>query len=101
MFECLYCGDCCKRMSPISEGPCPRLIEIGSFVFCGDYKNRPDKCKSHCFSGYHICPIGIDVLKMSSPTECAFRCDIGFDIIEGTQDLQKEKLEDYIQRRKK
>lgn len=26
---CLHCGDCCRRMSPISHpAPCPHIVEI-------------------------------------------------------------------------
>ena len=67
---CLYCGDCCKRMSPISAPePCPYIKEDGSFVFCAIYEERPEECKNHTFHGYRFCPIGMDVLGYSYPND--------------------------------
>lgn len=68
-MHCFSCGDCCKRMSPISApNPCPHLIEEDSFVFCGRYKDRPKQCVDHDFPA-SFCPVGADVLKIGSSEE--------------------------------
>lgn len=74
-MECLACGDCCKRMSPLSEEsdglnlkPCPRLEMHGTIAFCESYEYRPEECINHSFCA-RVCPIGVDVLKLSSITE--------------------------------
>jgi hypothetical protein len=79
---CLYCGDCCKRMSPITGNgdPCPRLITKGSLHFCSTYNNRPSECENHKFSS-RFCPIGIDMLKLSDIEDIRKRIDDGWKII--------------------
>jgi len=67
---CLYCGDCCRRMSPISyPAPCPNIREDGDFIFCDSYERRPEECINHTFPGYRFCPIGLDVLGLSYPED--------------------------------
>jgi len=80
-MDCLHCGDCCLRMSPISAPePCPHLIKDGNFCFCKIYRNRPDQCKKHDFP-YRFCPIGMDILKLSYPADVKkirLRLEIGY-----------------------
>ena len=78
-MECLACGDCCRRMSPLSRQsdelnpePCPLLEMHGNISFCTNYKNRPEECKNHSFP-CNVCPIGVDTLKLSSVTEVQWR----------------------------
>lgn len=63
---CLYCGDCCKRMSPLSVngGACAHIVERGTFVFCGRYNRRPAECVRHEFHA-RVCPVGLDVLGLA------------------------------------
>ena len=78
---CLHCGDCCKRMSPISTpDPCPYIVEIDGFIFCGDYEHRPEECSNHFFP-MRFCPIGMDVLKLQSLDEVRIRIDKGYEYI--------------------
>ena len=60
---CLACGDCCKRMSPLSSAnvPCPKLVMEGDIAVCSDYEHRPEECVRHDFPA-RICPIGMSVL---------------------------------------
>ena len=98
---CLHCGDCCKRMSPISNpDPCPYLREDGTFVFCDRYESRPEECIRHTFHGARFCPIGLDVLGLSYPEDTEkirIRIDEGHAKINNTDmlgnDLFKYKLE--------
>ena len=78
-MDCLHCGDCCLRISPISTsyGPCPYLIKDGTFYFCKVYDRRPSECRSHKFD-FRFCPIGIEKLGISEPTEIAIRIDDGY-----------------------
>jgi len=76
---CLHCGDCCKRMSPISAPePCPHLIEDGDFVFCGIYEDRPEECKNHTFHA-RVCPVGASVLNIQDTEKLRQRIDVGFE----------------------
>ena len=80
---CLYCGDCCNRMSPITDNgdPCPLLIVKDNFYVCSDYHNRPKQCEHHMFSS-RFCPIGLDVLKLNNNIEhIRKRIDDGWEII--------------------
>ena len=80
---CLYCGDCCKRMSPISQPePCPYLIEKDSFCFCSVYDHRPKECANHDFPA-RFCPVGVDVLKLDvhSTDVMRLRIDTGWQMI--------------------
>lgn len=82
---CLYCGDCCIKMSPISN-PCPNAIRHGTFVFCREYERRPEQCVNHTFHGARFCPIGLDVLNLSYPEDTEkirIRIDEGYDTIKG------------------
>jgi len=81
---CLYCGDCCRRMSPISQPePCKYLIEDGSFVFCSIYRNRPAECSNHEYPS-RFCPIGLEVLGLNperDTTKIRERIDEGWNLI--------------------
>lgn len=77
-MDCLHCGDCCLRMSPIR--PCPHLIKDDDFYFCRIYRDRPDQCEAHDFP-YRFCPIGMDILKLSYPADVEkirMRLEIGY-----------------------
>jgi len=81
-MDCLHCGDCCLRMSPINHGRCPFLLEVTlhgqNYVFCGEYKNRPKQCSNHSFDS-RFCPVGIDVLKPKNLDILRQRIDIGYE----------------------
>jgi len=80
-MECLYCGDCCLRMSPKSAPkPCPDLIHIGDFWFCGCYETRPNECRNHSFP-HRYCPIGFEKTGCQNPQDVAHRIDAGWEII--------------------
>ena len=63
-------------MSPLSDGPCPRLRYVPSpdgkdappIALCSDYAHRPQQCRDHGFDFARFCPVGFDFLKDS------FRC---------------------------
>ena len=79
-MNCLHCGDCCLKMSPLTNGtPCPKLKQIETFFFCGDYANRPDQCYKHKFDS-RFCPIGISILKLKDPIDISLRIDEGWEI---------------------
>ena len=83
-MDCLYCGDCCIRMSPLSTHSdyCPNLIIKGTFRFCSDYKNRPHEYANHEFHS-RFCPIGMDVLKLDNLDSIRRRIDKGWELIKG------------------
>ncbi len=76
---CLYCGDCCLRMSPISN-PCPHIIEKATFVFCSAYEIRPEQCEKHRHP-FRFCPIGVEKLGLTTSAQIALRIDTGWEII--------------------
>jgi hypothetical protein len=64
---CLHCGDCCKRLSPISSPePYPYIIEKEKdgqiYVLCGTYDKRPKECINHQFPA-RVCPIGNSIIQ--------------------------------------
>ena len=78
-MDCLYCGDCCLRMSPKSQPlPCHDIIQKGTFYFCGCYLERPDECKNHEFP-MRFCPIGMEKLNIHDLNGLRQRIDEGFD----------------------
>lgn len=78
---CLHCGDCCKRMSPLSAPePCPHLIECCTFVFCGIYDRRPEECRKHDFPA-RVCPVGASMLDLPTTDALRKRIDDGFKMI--------------------
>lgn len=80
---CLHCGDCCKRMSPLSAPePCPKLVEDDGFYFCGDYEHRPHQCVNHSFP-YHVCPVGWGVVGIRDMEDMRLRVDAGHAMIKG------------------
>ena len=77
-MNCLHCGDCCLRMSPISTpDPCPHLIQDGTFYFCGIYDRRPNECYKHDFP-FRFCPIGMSKMGLDTPEKVAQRIDDGW-----------------------
>ncbi|KKL97581.1 hypothetical protein LCGC14_1833020 [marine sediment metagenome] len=82
-MECLHCGDCCLRMSPISQpNPCPHIIRKGSFYFCNRYPDRPRQCANHNFDS-RFCPVGLGKLKSKfhNIKDIAQRIDKGYEMI--------------------
>ena len=77
-MDCLYCGDCCRRYSPLSSGPCPRLVEIGDMCLCSAYERRPDECRNHEFP-FRFCPVGMEILGLYDPVKIARRIDSIYD----------------------
>lgn len=87
-MQCLYCGDCCLRISPISAPePCPHIIKEGSFCFCSIYFNRPDQCKKHSFPSL-FCPIGIEKLALKK-TKIKERIEFGRKLLAKTQEVKE------------
>jgi hypothetical protein len=81
-MECLYCGDCCLRLFPLTNGtPCSYIYEIAqrdsTFFYCGIYKNRPIECKNHTFE-QRFCPIGLSKLKLKTIDEIRLRINDGW-----------------------
>lgn len=75
-MECLGCGDCCLRMSPLSAPePCPHLIQDGDIYSCSIYENRPAECAKHELPGRY-CPIGIEKLKLTESWQVSQRIDL-------------------------
>ena len=65
-------------MSPLSAPePCPHIVQRGTFVFCGSYERRPEECKRHDFSA-SVCPIGVEMLNITSLDELRKRIDDGY-----------------------
>lgn len=80
-MNCLHCGDCCRRMSPLDNPlPCRNIIEIDGMTFCRDYENRPKECKNHEFDG-RFCPIGISIVKPNTPQDAYNRINHAYGII--------------------
>ena len=81
---CLYCGDCCKRMSPISNPePCPHMFADGTFCFCSRYSNRPKECREHEYQS-RFCPIGLSILRLgqdADTTRIHKRIDDGWALV--------------------
>jgi hypothetical protein len=44
------------------------------------FPNRPEECINHSFP-YSVCPIGIDVLKITTPEEKHKRIDRGYELL--------------------
>jgi len=85
-MECLHCGDCCRRMSPLSApDPCPHIVETGSFVLCGVYECRPEECRKHSFP-MKYCPVGLEILDIGVPEKAHRRIDDGYTL---TKKLKK------------
>jgi hypothetical protein len=95
-MECLYCGDCCLRFSPLGS-PCPKLIQDGTFFFCGNYQNRPEQCENHRFNGFKVCPIGLGKLELSTATEVSIRIDTGWKKIAGDFWANYQNVKDMIE----
>jgi hypothetical protein len=86
---CLHCGDCCRRMSPLSAPePCPHICEAEhggqTFTLCAVYRNRPKECANHTFPA-RICPIGISVLGLDDLDAIRKRIDDGWRLTGGKE----------------
>ena len=84
-MDCLHCGWCCRKLSPLSAPhPCPHIIEKEEdgqvFVFCGIYRKRPDQCVAHDFPT-RVCPIGANSLDLPTPEHLRKRIDTGYRLI--------------------
>ena len=75
---CFYCGDCCRRLSPLSDGPCPHLQEVDGFVLCAIYDQRPKRCADHKYP-FRFCPIGIQEVGIGSTDQARQRIDQGWE----------------------
>jgi hypothetical protein len=84
-MDCLHCGDCCLRMSPINHGRCPFILEIKDYVFCSIHYNKPIECKNHIFDNHRFCPIGINKLKPKNVDAVRERIDVGYDYCKNLQ----------------
>jgi hypothetical protein len=76
MSECLACGDCCKRMSPLSTDTCPHLVEQSGVYSCSSYEKRPEQCINHTFHGARFCPVGTSVLGITTRDAMSQRIDM-------------------------
>lgn len=79
VMYCLHCGDCCRRFSPLSDGPCPHIVERDGFTLCGVYDSRPQQCRDHTFMA-RFCPIGMSIVKPTSSDEVRRRIDTGWEM---------------------
>lgn len=87
-MDCLYCGDCCLRMSPLASEnePCPRVIKMETpadknpYYFCRNFLARPNQCRKHSFPA-RFCPIGMEKLRLSHIDDIRFRIDQGYTLI--------------------
>lgn len=77
-MDCLHCGDCCNRMSPLTEEECPYIVKDGTFFFCSVYMKRPKECQSHEFHA-RFCPVGLSVLGLNDINKIRIRIDDGFE----------------------
>lgn len=87
-MECLHCGDCCLRLSPlIQKAPYWNIIKKGNFFFCKIYPKRPLECKNHKYYT-RFCPIGLSKLKLKTIDDIRFRIDKGWSIIKDISKLE-------------
>jgi hypothetical protein len=78
-MDCLHCGDCCLRMSPLdAPEPCRFLVVDGTYYFCAQYDKRPAECASHDFPS-RFCPIGLEKLNLTTPDQARQRIDEGWE----------------------
>jgi hypothetical protein len=85
-MECLHCGECCRKMSPLTASehePCPSIVEVGGFTFCAIYRNRPRQCSDHDFSFARFCPVGLSVLELDGLDKIRQRIDRGWELSKG------------------
>ena len=91
-MNCLHCGDCCLRMSPLSAPEqCPHIIQDGTFFFCSVYNQRPEECANHKFPARH-CPIGIDKLGFINPQQIAQRIDDGWALCNSFPSVHQRRV---------
>lgn len=79
-MDCLHCGDCCLRMSPITGSKCPHLIKIDKYYFCSIYKNRPRECANHDFSS-RFCPVGMSQFNLKDIDSIRMHIDTAWKVI--------------------
>ena len=101
-MNCLHCGDCCLRMSPISApDPCQHLIEMKNpaasvrtppFYFCAIYDHRPKQCRNHNYQASH-CPIGLDKLGFTNSDQVRQRIDTGYFLMKERGGRMKKEIE--------
>jgi len=72
-MNCLYCGTCCKELSPFGN-PCKYLKEEGSYNLCSIYEHRPKQCRDHKYP-YRHCPVGLQKTGIEDTTKLAMRID--------------------------
>lgn len=84
-MECLHCGDCCLRMSPLAtfDEECP--FKDGTFYFCSEYEDRPKQCQDHDFPS-DLCPIGISKLGLKTEGDIKKRIEDGYNKIRADHD---------------
>jgi hypothetical protein len=71
---CLRCGECCRTMSPLDDGPCRYLSVVGDVATCTIYRGvRPKQCVNHDFPSWSVCPVGRDVLGIHDADSLAAR----------------------------
>lgn len=68
-------------MSPLSDGPCPRIRTVGTFTFCSQYDARPKQCRDHGFEFARWCPVGIQALGIERPDAACSRSDEAFRLL--------------------
>jgi len=66
-------------MSPLGS-LCPKLVQHGSFYFCGDYENRPTECRNNQHP-FRVCPIGMEKLDISDREQLHERIDTGYAMV--------------------
>lgn len=92
-MECLSCGDCCKRMCPISPDPCKFLVSKGTIHVCSVYDKRPKECVDHHFTSRY-CPIGINVLNLKNLDQIFKRIDEAWEFIKQITPAKPERRHD-------
>lgn len=80
-MECLYCGHCCKHYSPLSEGECPHLVQMGTIYLCSVYDHYLQRCRDHKYPS-RICLVGLEHVFPDGPSyswQVAKRIDEGWE----------------------
>ena len=90
-MECLHCGDCCLRLSPLGN-PCPKIVQKGTFYFCSIYPNRPMECVLYKHP-MKVCPIGMDKLGITTTEEVRVRLETGYAMLKYDEDNPQKALD--------
>jgi hypothetical protein len=84
-MQCLYCGSCCRTMSPFTGSehePCPHLEEyVDGFFFCRIYDSRPEQCTAHTYLNYKYCPVGLGVRNLKHAIDLSRTIDFGWELL--------------------